>query len=200
MSRIILARHGRPVLDLRTRIPGHGLAGWLDIEREAPLDATSRPGVDLERLARSARHLIVSPLRRSRDSALLLAPASALVIQDPIREAALPSAFRSSWRLPPMLWAGVARAGWFCGWSPGVESFGHARDRAQRAARMLQARAEQEEGEGEGDVIVIGHGLMNALIAAQLRALGWHGPPFPSRSHWGFGTYSRARQLTQLAE
>jgi broad specificity phosphatase PhoE len=95
-----------------------------------------------------------------------------------------------------MLWAGVARARWFCGWAPGVESFGHARERAQRAARMLQLRAEQEEE----DVVVIGHGLMNALIAAQLWALGWHGPSFPSRSHWGFGTYSRARQLTRLAE
>jgi broad specificity phosphatase PhoE len=194
MSRITLARHGRPVLDLRTRIPGHGLAAWLAAEREAPLDPSSRPGVDLERLARNARHLIASPLRRSRDSALLLAPASALAIEDEIREAALPSAFRSSWHLPPNLWAGVARMAWFCGWSAGVESFSAARQRARRAARRLHALAQQ------GDVVVIGHGLMNALIAAQLRALGWQGRRFPSGSHWGFSRYSIAQQLTQLAE
>jgi broad specificity phosphatase PhoE len=194
MSRITLARHGRPVLDLQTRIPGHGLAAWLEAERVAPLDPSSRPGVDLERLARSARHLIASPLRRSRDSALLLAPAAALTIEDDVREAALPSAFRSSWYLPPYVWAGVARAAWFCGWSAGVESFRAARQRAVRAARRLRALAQQ------GDVVVIGHGLMNALIAAQFRALGWQGPRFPSGSHWGFGGYSIARQLTQLAE
>lgn len=183
MSRIILARHGRPVLDVRTRIPGHGLAAWLEAEREAPLDPCSRPSVDLERLARSARHLIASPLRRSRDSALLLAPSSAPAIEEQIREAALPSAFRSSWNLAPNVWAGLARSAWFCGWSPGVESFAAARRRAERAARMLQSLAEQ------GEVVVIGHGLMNALIAARLRGLGWKGPRFPSWDHWGFGAF-----------
>jgi broad specificity phosphatase PhoE len=169
----------------------------VEAEREAPLDSSSRPGADLERLALSAKYLIASPLRRSRDSAALLAPSSALAIEDAISEPALPSALRSSWRLPPRLWAGVARARWFWGWSPDVESFRHARERAQRAARMLQLRAEQ--GSGEEDVVVVGHGLMNALIGAQLWALGWQGPAFPSRSHWGFATYSRGKEFTRTA-
>lgn len=107
------------------------------------------------------------------------------MIEADVREAALPCAFRSGLRLPPALWGGVARTGWFCGWSGGVESFGATRRRAARAAQMLQALARQ------GDVVVIGHGLMNALIAAQLRALGWKGPRFPSRAHWQFASYSQ---------
>lgn len=194
MTQVILARHGRPILDFRTRIPGRGLAAWLQAEREAPLDASSRPSAELERLARTARWLVTSPLRRSRDSARLLAPSIDAVIEADVREAALPHAFRSAVRLPPGLWAGLARTAWFCGWSAGVESFRAARQRALRAARRLHALAQQ------GDVVVVGHGLMNALIAPQLRILGWQGPRFPSGSHWGFGRYSSARPFTQLAE
>jgi broad specificity phosphatase PhoE len=160
----------------------------LEGERDAPLHPSSQPGVELVQLARNADFLVATPLRRSRESARLLSPHAAPTIAEDAREAALPSALRSRLRLPPDLWAGVARVAWFCGWSPGVESLGDTRLRAARAAQTLQGMAAQ------GDVLVIGHGLMNALIAAQLRALGWKGPLFPSRPHWGFGTYSPAQQ------
>ena len=184
MSRIILARHGRPVLDLWTPIPGHGLAAWLDAEREAPLDASSHPGDALQRLARDAACLIASPLRRSVDSARLLAPSVTPQIDDDVREAPLPCAFRSALKLPPMIWSGIARSAWFCGWAAGVESFAVVRDRAARAAHTIGRTATEH-----GDVVVVGHGLINALIGAALRALGWRGPRFPSRPHWGFGIY-----------
>jgi broad specificity phosphatase PhoE len=181
---ITLARHGRPVLDTRTLIPGNGLAAWLDVERDAPLDATSRPSADLTRLARDARLLIVSPLRRSRDSAQLLRAETAPTVEEDLREAPLPSAFRSSIRLPPALWAGIARSAWFSGWSPAVEGFSETRRRAKRAAERLHALASEY-----GDIVVIGHGLMNVLVADGLRGLGWRGPRLPSRAHWGFRSF-----------
>lgn len=187
MSRIILARHGRPAWDFRTPIPGHGFTAWLQGEGDAPLDPSSSPGALLEQLVGDAKCLIASPLRRSQDSARLVSAAVPAVDAD-VREAALPSAFRSGLRLPPHLWGALARTAWFCGWSAGVESYRSARQRAARAARMLCASADRG---GDGDVVVIGHGLMNALIAAQLRSLGWAGPWFPSRAHWAFGSYSR---------
>ena len=183
MRQIVLARHGRPDWDFRTPIPGDGLTTWLQGERDAALDASSRPSVALAQLARDAACVVASPLRRSSESARLLVPTMAVAIEADVREAALPSAFRSRLRLPPMFWAGLARFAWFCGWSPGVESFQSARERATRAAGMLHALADR------GEVVVMGHGLMNALIAAQLRRLGWRGPLWPSRRHWGFGIY-----------
>lgn len=183
MTRIILARHGRPLLNSRTPIPGAGLAAWLEVERDAPLDPTSRPSAELERIAGKAQ-FIVSPLRRSRDSAELLRPATSSTVDEAVREAPLPSAFDSSLRLPPAVWAGIARSAWFCGWCPGVESFSATRRRAAQAAQRLQALATEL-----GEVLVIGHGLMNALIARELRARGWRGPRFPSRAHWQFGRY-----------
>jgi len=184
---IILARHGKPAWDLRTPIPGHALAEWLRGEADAPLDSSPRPSAELERLSRTAKCLITSPLRRSRDSARLLAPATAPLIDPCFREAELPSAFRSSLRLRPELWAGLARSAWFCGWSAGVETFRAARDRASKAASVLTGYAE-----ACGAVVLVGHGLMNILIARRLRAAGWRGPRFPSPQHWTFGVYERA--------
>jgi len=183
MTRIVLARHGRPLLNTGTLIPGNGLAAWLDMERDAPLDPTSLPSAELKRIAGDAQLVIVSPLRRSRDSAGLLRPRRAAVEED-VREAPLPSAFRSALQLPPTLWTGIARSAWFCGWCAGVESFSATRRRAARAAQRLQELAGAHE-----HVLVVGHGLMNSLIAGELRRRGWRGPMFPSRRHWQFGRY-----------
>ena len=185
MRRIILARHGLPVWDYWTPIPGHGLGPWLAGERDAPIDTTRRPSPELERLAREAGRLIASPLRRSVESARLLYPTGEATIIADVQEVALPSDFGTGLRLPPNLWAGVARAAWWCGWSAGVESFAAARRRAARAADTLHELAERY-----GSIIVIGHGFMNALLATQLRRLGWAGPGFPSRRHWAFSVYS----------
>ncbi len=187
VTQIILARHGRPAWDFRTPIPGHGLAEWLRGEADAPLDSSHRPSADLERLSRTAKCLVTSPLRRSRDSAQLLAPSTAPLIDPCFREAELPCAIRSGLRLRPNMWAWLARSAWFCGWSAGVESFTAARERASKAASVLTAHAETK-----GAVVLVGHGLMNILIARRLRSVGWHGPRFPSPQHWSFGIYKRA--------
>jgi hypothetical protein len=110
-----------------------------------------------------------------------------LPLIDPcFREAELPSAIRSGLRLRPEMWTWLARSAWFCGWSAGVESLGAARERAAEAASVLIGHAESF-----GAVVLVGHGLMNILIAQRLRAAGWRGPRFPSSRHWTFGAYER---------
>ena len=140
--KIVLARHDRPAWDFRTPIPGHALAEWLRGEAEAPLDSSPRPGGQLQQLIRMANSLVASPLRRSQDSAQLLAPAATPLIDPCFREAELPCAIRSGLRLRPDMWASLARSAWFCGWSVGVESFGAARERASKAASVLARHAE----------------------------------------------------------
>ena len=186
MITIVLARHGRPAWDFRTPIAGHALADWLRGEATAPLDPSSRPSAELEQLIRVAKCLATSPLRRSRDSARVLAPSAAPLIDACFREAELPCAIRSGLRLRPNMWAALARSAWFCGWSAGVESFRAARERASKAAMVLTSHAE-----ASGAVVLVGHGLMNILIAAKLRTAGWRGPRFPRPRHWAFGVYER---------
>ena len=146
----------------------------------------------LEQLVRSARCVFTSPLKRARESAALLAPGVTALVDPDFREADLPCAFHSSLRLRPELWGLVARSAWLCGWSGGVESFPAARRRAAKAAALLQARAAQNEV-----VALVGHGMMNILIAHHLRAAAWRGPRIPSRKHWQFGIYERPSASTR---
>lgn len=184
MSTIILSRHGRPAWDYRTPIPGRAFAEWRRGEDGAPLDPSSQPGSELERVIRSASCIITSTLRRSLDSAHVLAPSATLVTDGVFREADLPSSFHSEIRLRPNVWAVLARSAWFWGWSDGMESFAATGGRALRAAQFLVATAQTHDS-----VAVVGHGMINVLIARHLRASGWHGPRIPSRRHWSFGVF-----------
>jgi len=184
VSAIILSRHGRPAWDYRTPIAGREFAGWRRGEENAPLDPASHPGSDLKKAMRTASFIITSALRRSIDSAHLLAPSTPFVTDGLFREADLPSSFHSKVRLRPNVWGMLARSAWFCGWSAGKESVAAARDRAVRAAEFLV-----DQAAAHGTVAVIGHGMMNWLIAHRLRSSGWHGPRIPSPRHWSFGVY-----------
>jgi broad specificity phosphatase PhoE len=144
------------------------------------------PAPELEQLVRAARCVFTSPLRRSRESAALLAPGTTPLVDPDFRETELPSGFRSRVRLTPELWGLIARSAWFCGWSAGVETSTAARGRAAKAAALLTARAARDDV-----VALVGHGMMNILIARHLRAAGWRGPRLPSQKHWGFGVYER---------
>lgn len=39
-------------------------------------------------------------------------------------------------------------------------------------------------------VILVGHGLMNRLIAGNLRRNNWQGPTSPGKKYWEFGIYT----------
>lgn len=186
--RIVLARHGRLIWDFATPIPGRAFGAWLQGENDAPIDPSHRPSAELQHLVRTADGVVASPLRRSRESASLLAPTGLPLIDECFREAELPFAISWGLRVPPGIWAGLARVAWCCGWSPEVESFAAARGRAARAAGILAAHAG-----ARGTVVLVGHGLMNILIAAKLRAAGWSGPVLPGQRHWGFAVYDNPR-------
>ena len=184
--RIVLARHGRLIWDFATPVSGRGFGEWLYGENHAPIDTSHRPSAELQDLVRTADGIVASPLRRSLESARLLAPAVVPLVDACFREAELPFTIASGLRLPPIIWAGLARIAWFCGWSPGVETFRAARGRAAEAARALAVQAESR-----GAVVLVGHGLMNILIAARLRGAGWSGPLWLGQRHWGFAVYDK---------
>ena len=187
MSRIILVRHGTPDWDFRTPIAGAALGRWLEGERDAALTAAQSPSAELREVVRGARCVMTSTLRRAIDSARFLFPSVAPTIDARFAEPSLPCAVRSRLRFRPGLWTGLVRTAWFCGWTPGVESFSAARRRARDAAQALVALA----ADG-GDVVLVGHGLMNLLLAARLRTTGWVGPRLRPFRHWGFRVYERA--------
>jgi hypothetical protein len=79
----------------------------------------------------------------------------------------------------------VSRATWLCGWSGGIEPIGVARARSLNASRRLIGLANEH-----GRVALVGHGMMNLLIARHLRRAGWTGHR-PPTTYWGTSQFRR---------
>jgi broad specificity phosphatase PhoE len=123
--------------------------------------------------------LVTSTMRRAVESAAVLAPGRAPLVNPLFDEAETPTAIRTRLALTPGHWDAIARGAWFLGWSPGVESLNHARRRAARAAAHLAGLATDH-----GSALLVGHGMLNTLIADALRQEGWIGMGRP-RAYWG---------------
>ena len=98
----------------------------------------------------------------------------------------MPHFDRSFLTLPAMGWFVLLRIMWLFGFRKNGESFTQAKFRAKQAANKLIALAEKND-----KVILVGHGLMNRLIAKQLRLKGWQGPVSPGKKYWEYGVYIR---------
>lgn len=183
---ITLARHGRVDVAWNSRIPGGEFANFVALFNAAGLVPTSRPAPDTCQRARDAHTLVCSDLRRAVDSMELVAPGQRVLQEPLLREAEIPTLFRTPIRLRAGTWAALARASWHIRRWPGIESPREARERSKRAADVLEALAEQE-----GSVFVLGHGYFNASVARQLRRRGWRGPSVPATRNWSCVTYQR---------
>lgn len=186
MLQILLARHGKPAFDDRTPVAGSAFAAWVRGYDEAPIDVTVPPPASLRAQASAMGCVATSTLRRASESAALLAPGRTFVRESLFAEAGIPARIRLSLALAPRHWTFLSRVAWFCGWSHGAESLREARRRAYRAAERLVELACEH-----GSVILVGHGVMNALISHALRRRGWHGSASGS-AFWSVVTLQRA--------
>jgi len=167
---IIIARHGRPQPDDHTPIARAGFRGWVTGSEQAPLDPTLLPSPALSALAASAGCVVTSTLRRSVESAALLAPGRVVISEPVFAEAGMPISTPDDRAIRPRHWNALGRVAWVLGWSRGRESWPAARHRASQAGARLD-----ELARAHGSVLLVGHGLLNLLIQRALRAAGWSG-------------------------
>ena len=174
-----MIRHGVPVCDHATRIRGSDFKRWVAAYDCAPLDPQRAPPASVRARVAATTCLATSELRRSLESAEALAPGR-LVLSDPLfNEAAAPAAIPWRLALRPDHWDARARIAWLAGWAGDVESFRAATARADRAAERLIGLARTH-----GSVTLVGHGMLNTLIARALRRRGWKGGG-SARAYWG---------------
>ena len=150
----------------------------------AGLKADHAPPREAVQMAISCNTVVCSDLRRSVESARKLGASEPDHVESVFREMVLPYASFPSPRLAPGIWAAFFRACWFLGYSPNGESLCQGRLRAATgASRLRQIAADR------GSVLLVGHAVVNGLIARELLATGWQGPGSPGRRHWKFGVY-----------
>lgn len=174
-------RHGKPVLTHTGLVAPVEMRAWIEHYNHSVVVANEVPQSSIH-LAGSATTIVSSTAPRALSSlnALGLAP----VVTDSIfSEAELPYASLRFPRLLPTFWAAYFRILWFYGYSRNSESFHAAKNRAKAAAYKLVALAEQ------GSVLLMGHGIMNRLIANELGALGWVGPSKQNSQYWAGNVY-----------
>jgi broad specificity phosphatase PhoE len=184
---IILVRHGRSALRVPKQIASDALRSTARRYNAAGIRRTPRPPIELRRQARAAAVIVCSDTRRAVESARALDGTREPLVDAVFREAGLPLSMPMPLYLSFDAWILIGRIAWFLGWSAGGESLTDARRRASTAVRHLIKLSTQHRS-----VMLVGHGVFNALISSELRHKGWSGPVWsPRTSHWTFACYSK---------
>ncbi|XHA18829.1 histidine phosphatase family protein [Citrobacter farmeri] len=181
---IILMRHGKPAFTASSRVTSLKMAEWISQYNLCDTGSDMPPQFS-KTLASRALHIISSPLPRARSSLTALGREPDL-IDEVFREADLPVFHIPAFRLPPIFWASVFRIMWFCGISRNVESLGIAKQRAVQAADILVTSVKVVNG----PVLLMGHGVMNRLIAKELISMGWKEYRREGNGYWKAVIYS----------
>ena len=193
--RIVLVRHGKPSAVSVAPIAGHDIGRWVRHYNDAGITRELAPPVVVCDLASSAGCVVVSTLRRARESAAWLAASKDVRVDPELREAALPESLATSIRLPPGAWVVLARVAWWLNWSESDETIAMTRLRAGRVADRLGALAAEH-----GSVMAIGHGMFNRFVARELRRRGWRGPTVLPRVYWSVAQFDHAERPVKRFE
>ena len=178
---IILLRHGKPDVELK----GHFNASEIKqlVLEYAQSGVQDSPPVNLKDRFNIC-YVVCSNLPRSVQSANKLGINEIHISDALFKETDIPHFDQGIIKMPAMAWLTVLRVMWLFGFKKNGESLSQAKNRAKHATNKLIALAQENE-----KVILVGHGLMNRLIAKQLRLKSWQGPSSPGKKYWEFGRY-----------
>ncbi|MFC3609260.1 fructose-2,6-bisphosphatase [Stutzerimonas tarimensis] len=167
---IILVRHGRPQHSNPGWCTPAEMKGWIENYNRAEVARSELPP-DLIEQARHCGTVVSSSVSRCVQSRQYLVSERPCESDELFAEAHLPYLDWAWPRAPSLLWRFLFRLAWFAGFARHTEAVAASDRRARVAADRLIELAERH-----GSVMLIGHGVMNILIARHLRGRGWKGP------------------------
>lgn len=182
--KIILMRHGKPTFTGSSKVSSVDMAEWIS-QYNLSDTGSNMPPQSGKALASSALRIISSPLPRALSSLKSLGREPDC-IDEIFREADLPILHIPFFRFSPIFWATIFRIMWLCGVSRNVESLKIAKQRAVKAADILVTYVKVSNG----PVLLMGHGVMNRLIAKELISMGWKERHRQGHSYWNASIYS----------
>jgi broad specificity phosphatase PhoE len=166
--RIVLVRHGQPRIALAPRTGHRGFHDYIGAYEAADLDPTHLPPQELLDLTRELASVFASDRPRSHQSANLLAPGAALIMDPLFAEAPLASPPIPLVSMRVAGWAVISRILWHAGFSPRIEGVFAVQLRAAKAADRLIAEARQN-----GVAVLVAHGYFNFMIGRVLKKRGF---------------------------
>jgi broad specificity phosphatase PhoE len=186
VSPITLIRHGPITLDLEQPVAARNFVEVVDQADASGIRPDVPPPAELLEAVRNADCFLSSDLRRSRESAALVAQGKPVQADPLYREIPLRCHLPGTLRLPALSYFRFLRLLRRWGLSFDGESVGQTRQRADEAAAALEALAT-----AHGSVVLVAHAMINRQIALALRRRGWRGPERPSSENWGATVYRR---------
>ena len=180
---IVLLRHGKAEIELEGFLSAKEFK--VLVKKYTKTGIKDNPPEKLKELFNSY-YVVSSELTRSLKSAKKIGFNEIHFSSDLLNETAIPHYDDGFIKLPVVVWLIYYRLIWLFGFSKNGESFSQAKSRAKQAVEKLIILAEEKE-----KLIIIGHGLMNRLIAKQLISMGWVGPVSPGKKYWEYGAYKK---------
>lgn len=176
-------RHGKPTYTGSPKVTCDEMADWIAQYNLSDTGDDMPPGSS--KLMASKASLIISSTLPRALSSLRAIGCEPDIIDNVFREADLPLIRIHGVKLPPTYWIVFFRIMWLCGISNRVESLRMTKKRAFKAANILITHAEKSNG----TVLLMGHGVMNRLIARELISLGCIKDCCQGRGHWNVSIY-----------
>ncbi|MET3194882.1 histidine phosphatase family protein [Bacillus sp. OAE603] len=184
---ISLVRHGKSIWTENKAITSKEFKDWvLKYDLTGVFEEEIYPTETIKKIT-TAKVIITSDLERSIKSAEFLKPNCVTYLDQLFRETEVPFPNINflGLKLKPRVWAVILRCIWLVGYSRECESLSAAKIRAERASKILIKFAQEHN-----NIVLIGHGFFNILIAKELQKIGWKSNKKPSSKHWQSNTYS----------
>ena len=183
---IFLMRHGEPEVPRRDdKIRSDEFPDCLKIYNSCGLLGDSKPEESTFNKFKNFKGVVASDLKRSVESAVRLAFPPPQVDVDPLFREVQGVFFHIPFlKFTPRTWSKIFICLWYIGLFRYKASVKEGRLRAKQCAKKLIELAEKHQ-----NVLLVGHGFLNAYIARELDALGWTGPKMPSKRYWEYGVY-----------
>jgi broad specificity phosphatase PhoE len=186
-GRIIVVRHGRPVLNRNEgpRLDWKAYRDWWSRYEQSPLAGGQSCSDALVREISDDAVIFSSVRPRAMQTADHLARGRNVTRDAVFNEAPLPPP-RWRARYLPKTWNKIARVVWLMGHHDGDEHVRDTRARASKAAAMLVDKA----GEGR-DVVLAAHGWFNRMLRPELRKRGWTCVHDGGDKYWSYRIYEK---------
>jgi broad specificity phosphatase PhoE len=186
-GRIIIVRHGRPVLNRNEgpRLDWRAYRDWWSRYEQSPLaDDQTCPDALIAEVRDDA--VVFSSVRpRAMQTADALAGGRMVTRDATFNEAPLPPP-RWGAKYLPKTWNKIARVAWLMGHHDGDEHVRDARSRASKAADVLVSTAMKGP-----DVVLAAHGWFNRMLRPQLRRRGWSCVHDGGDKYWSYRIYEK---------